>query len=131
MKYGSISFWINDKIKNNPGGYFYGTKKKTHTRKKRIYQPRYREDDAEGWEDHSDRGDQRADKALPFVANIGRAVDGDRSRRGLCDNGDVHHLIVGDPPLLLHTGIFVQRNHGVSAAEGKQSYFRKCQKEIQ
>ena len=130
MKYGSISFWINDKIKNNPGGYFYGTKKKTHTRKKRIYQPRYREDDAEGWEDHSDRGDQRADKALPFVPNIGRAVDGDRSRRGLCDNGDVHHFIMSDPLLLLYAGVFDQCEHGISAAEGEQANLRKGQKEI-
>ena len=99
--------------------------------KEMVQKLRYYKDDAEGGKNHSDRCDQRPGKAFLFVPDIGRAVDSDRSRRGLCNNGDVHHLIVGDPLLLFHAGVFDQRDHGVTAAEGKQAYLRKGKKEIQ
>ncbi len=69
-------------------------------------------------------------KALLFVPDIGRAVNIGRSRRGLCSNGDVHHFIMGDPPLLFHAGVFDQCDHGASAAEGERSGLRKGQEEI-
>ena len=98
--------------------------------KEMIQKLRYRKDDAEGGEDHSDCCDQCSCKAFLFVSDVGRTVDSDRSRSGLCDDGDVHHLIVGNPFLLLYAGAFDQCDHGVSAAEGKQANLRKGQKEI-
>ena len=95
-----------------------------------IQKLRYRKDNAEGGKDHSDRCGQCSCEALLFVPNIGRAVDSDRSRRRLRNYGDIHHLIVGDPLLLLYTGVFDQRNHGITAAECEQADLRKGQKEI-
>ena len=100
-------------------------------RKKLIQKLRYRKDDAEGGKDHADRCNQRSGEALLFVPDIGRAVDSDRSGRGLRNNGDVHHFIMGDPLLLLYTGILNQCDHGISAAEGEQANLRKGQEENQ
>ena len=42
----------------------------------------------------------------------------------------VHHLIMSDPLLLLHTGILYQGDHGISAAKGEKPDLRKRQKKI-
>ena len=90
----------------------------------------YQKNDAERRENHSDRSRNRSRKSFLFITYICGTVDGDRSGRGFRDHRDVHHFIVRDPLLLLHTGIFNQGDHGITAAEGEKPNLCERQKEI-
>jgi len=65
------------------------------------------------------------------VANIGGAVDGDGTGGRFGNDDQFHHLLPGYPFFLLHTGIFNDGDHGISAAEGKQTDLKKGPEQFQ
>ena len=67
---------------------------------------------------------------LEAILNLQAGGQRDGAGRGFRHYGEVHHLILCQPPLFLHAGIGDHGDHGVSAAKGKQPYFHKTEKEL-
>ena len=64
------------------------------------------------------------------VADKGRGVDRDNTRRALADGVVVHQLVFGRPAALFHDLALQNRQHGVAAAEGAHAHFCKGDKQV-
>ena len=90
-----------------------------------------REDDEKCGQHHAECGDAPADDARAFGADECRDVDGDGAGGALRDGKDVQQFVVSEPAALFHHLVFYHREHGVSAAEGKQPDLEKDQEHFQ
>ena len=65
-------------------------------------------------------------KFLQLVADKDGYVDGEDSRHRLRNRHQVQELLLAYPFVAVYHLFFDERNHGVSAADGKEAYLKEC-----
>ena len=98
---------------------------------KTVNEKRYEQNDEKSRKNNAERrGDSTSKTFLP-ESDICGTVDRDGAGGRFGDHRNVHHFFVGDPLFLYDAFILDERDHCISAAEGKETDSRKSQKQVQ
>jgi len=90
----------------------------------------YKIDNSKGRDAHSERRDQRTEKARLFIAYIGRAVDSDRPRGRLGDRHQIEKLIGVYPSFFRNELAFKQAYHCIPTTKGERADLHHRQKQL-
>ena len=96
-----------------------------------MIMPKRREEERNGQNDRKRRNDhtQHRTQAAPIpvhlVSDEHGGIQGQRARRGLGEGQQIEELPLLNPLSPSDNLLFDQRNHGITASEGKDAYFKK------